>query len=387
MKKKIWNGVLYTLLAALLITNVVQYVSYRDSFSKLDQLEELISQRFIGEYDETALEDAAAAAMIQATGDRWSFYVPAAQYDSFQEQMDNAYVGIGITIRPQEDESGFLILQVTAGGPAEEAGILPGDIMVEIQGQSAEGMDGDGARDLVRGPEGTTVEITVLRDGEKLPLTVERRHIETPVAKGRMVTDDIGLVTIYNFDTRCSQETIAAIEELRTQGAQKLIFDVRYNPGGYAHELVKVLDYLLPEGDLFRTVDYAGNVHVDTSDADFLDLPMAVMVNADSYSAAEFFAAALREYDAAVVIGEQTSGKGYFQQTYRLNDGSSVNLSVGKYFTPKGVSLADVGITPDVELSVDEETAFGIQTGTIEDQDDPQLQAAIQALQQESEKN
>ncbi len=105
MKKKIWNGVLYTLLAALLITNVVQYVSYRDSFSKLDQLEELISQRFIGEYDETTLEDAAAAAMIQATGDRWSFYVPAAQYDSFQEQMDNAYVGIGITIRPQEDDS------------------------------------------------------------------------------------------------------------------------------------------------------------------------------------------------------------------------------------------------------------------------------------------
>ena len=383
MKKKIWNGVLYTLLGVLLITNVVQFVSYRNSFSKLDQLEELISQRFIGEYDETVLEDMAAAAMIQATGDRWSFYVPADQFDAFQEQMNNAYVGIGITIRPQEDGSGFLILSVTPGSPAEEAGILPGDAMVEIQGQSTEGMDGDGARNLVRGPEGTTVEIAVLREGEKLPLTVERRQIETPVAEGRMVTDDIGLVTIYNFDSRCSQETIASIEDLRTQGAQKLIFDVRYNPGGYAHELVKVLDYLLPEGDLFRTVDYAGREHVDTSDANYLDMPMAVLVNGDSYSAAEFFAAALRDYDAAVIVGEQTCGKGYFQQTSRLNDGSSVNLSVGKDCPPTGESLAGIGITPDVELSVDEETAFGIQAGIIADQDDPQLQAAIQALQQE----
>ena len=195
-----------------------------------------------------------------------------------------------------------------------------------------------------------------------------------------MLTDKIGLVTIENFDERCAEESIAAIETLLKNGAEKLIFDVRNNPGGYASELVKLLDYLLPEGDLFRTVRYDGKEHVDTSDADCLELPMAVLVNTSSYSAAEFFAAALREYEAATVVGEQTVGKGYFQSTYQLSDGSAVALSIGKYFTPKGVSLAENGITPDVVVTVDEETAQGIYYGTLTPEEDPQIQAAIKAL-------
>ena len=160
----------------------------------------------------------------------------------------------------------------------------------------------------------------------------------------------IGLVRIYNFDDRCADESVAAIEALMEQGADRIIFDVRNNGGGYAHEMVELLDYLLPQGDLFRTVDYAGRENVDTSDKACLDIPMAVLVNSESYSAAEFFAAALRDYDAAVIVGEQTSGKGYFQNTFKLNDGSAVALSTGKYFTPKGISLEGVGITPDVEI-------------------------------------
>ena len=155
---------------------------------------------------------------------------------------------------------------------------------------------------------------------------------------------------------------------------------MRNNPGGFADELVKLLDYLLPEGDLFRSVSYDGKEQVDTSDANYLDMPMAVLVNGNSYSAAEFFAAALQEYEAAVVVGEPTVGKGYYQQTIQLGDGSAVNLSTGKYFTPKGNSLADKGITPTVRVDVDEETASAIYYGTIQNADDPQLQAAIQAL-------
>ena len=155
---------------------------------------------------------------------------------------------------------------------------------------------------------------------------------------------------------------------------------MRNNPGGFASELVELLDYLLPEGDLFRTLRYDGKEHVDKSDGDCLEIPMAVLVNESSYSAAEFFAAALQEYGAAIVVGEKTVGKGYFQTTHRLSDGSAVSLSIGKYFTPKGVSLAETGVTPDLVIPVEEETAAEIYYGTLEPEEDPQLQAAVNQL-------
>ena len=266
----------------------------------------------------------------------------------------NIWAGLG-TITVEEGTEGFSIIVVNENGPAAEAGLQVGDVIIAVEGTSTIGMEASGARDLVRGKEGTQVQITVLRDGQEQTFSVTRREVKTPVAEYEMLEEGIGLVSIVNFDSRCAEETVAAIETLLDQGAEKLIFDVRNNPGGYARELVKVLDYLLPEGELFRTVDYAGKENVDMSDADCLDIPMAVLVNGDSYSAAEFFAAAIADYDAAVVVGEKTSGKGHFQYTYELNDGSAVALSVGKYYTPGGVSLEGVGITPDVEVSVTED--------------------------------
>ena len=348
--------------------------------SKLDQLEDLILERFIAGADQTELEDAAAAAMVAATGDRWSYYIPADEYEAYQEQMANAYVGVGITILAGEEGEGFQIMEVTSGGPAEDAGLLADDVLIRVEDQDVREMDASQVRNYVRGEEGTFVSLTVLRGEEELTFSVERRQIQSPVATGTLLEDNVGLVTIENFDSRCAEESIAAIESLLEQGAQKLVFDVRNNPGGYSDELVKLLDYLLPEGDLFRTERYDGQEHVDTSDASCLEIPMAVLVNADSYSAAEFFAAALQEYGAAVVVGTQTCGKGYFQTTYQLNDGSAVALSIGRYFTPNGVSLIDIGVVPDVPVEVDEETAAEILYGRLEPQEDPQIQAAVNAL-------
>ena len=350
--------------------------------SKLDALENLIEEKFIGECDIAAMEDAAAAAMIKATGDRWSYYIPADQYAAYEEQMSNSYVGIGITIQAEEGKPGFLVIKVNQGGPADQVGVLPGDIMVAVDGVDVREMNVDDTGALVKGEENTTVDITVERAGEELTLTVTRMLVQVPVATAQMLEGNIGLITITNFDKRCADETIAAMDSLLEQGAEKLIFDVRYNPGGYVHELVNVLDHILPEGDLFRSVDYRGNESVDSSDKNCIeDIPMAVLVNGDSYSAAEFFAAALREYDYALVVGEPTVGKGYFQQNYKLEDGSAVNLSVGKYFTPKGVSLAEVGgLVPDVLVEVDENTAMAIYAGTLDSMEDPQILAAIEAL-------
>lgn len=379
LKKKIFAFLSYVLVATL-ASAITLGVTYRKDQTKLEQLLQLVEDQYVDDVDMTAVRDAAAYGIVSSLGDRWSYYIPASEYADYMEQMHNAYVGVGITITVNADGLGFDILSVEPEGPAFAAGILPGDILTHAQGQSVAGMTSTAVRNIVRGEEGTFVELTVLRGERELVLSVERRSLKTTVAEGVLLDGNIGLVRIYNFDDRCADESIAAIEMLMEQGADKIVFDVRNNGGGYAHEMVELLDYLLPQGDLFRTVDYAGRENVDTSDKACLDVPMAVLVNADSYSAAEFFAAALRDYDAAVIVGEQTSGKGYFQNTFKLNDGSAVALSTGKYFTPKGISLEGVGITPDVVLTLGEEEAMQLYLKQLAPQDDAQLQAAIAVL-------
>lgn len=350
--------------------------------SKLTRLENLIQERFIGEADATAMEDAAADAMVKSLGDRWSYYIPASQFTSHMEQMNNAYVGVGITIT-QEEGKGFRIEKVEQGGPADTAGVLLGDLITAINEKTTTDMTLEEARELVRGEEGTQVDFTVLREEETLTITLTRAEVQTVVATGQMLEGNVGLVTITNFDARCAQETIAQVDQLMEQGAAALLFDVRFNPGGYADEMVKVLDYLLPAGDVFRTVDYAGKESVDRSDAACIQLPMAVLVNESSYSAAEFFAATLQEYGVAFVAGEKTVGKGYFQATFQLGDGSAVGLSIGKFFTSQGRNLEGIGVTPDLPVSMDEDTTAKLYYGMLEPEEDPQLQAALERLLEE----
>ena len=384
MKSKILRILSYLLVAFLAsaVTMVVILAKLPNRYSKLEELENLIFNRFIGEADQKAMEDAAADAMVGALGDRWSYYIPADEYAAYMEQMNNAYVGIGVTIQQREDQMGLDVIGVTKNGPAEEAGIQVGDRIVAVAGKSIAGMALAEVRGMIQGEANTTVDITVDRAGTELTVNVKRRQIQTIVATGVMLDKEIGLVTIENFDARCADETIAAIESLLDQGATKLIFDVRNNPGGYKDELVKVLDYLLPEGILFRSELYNGKTEQDKSDAKCLDIPMAVLVNAESYSAAEFFAAALRDYDAGIVVGQQTVGKGYFQSTFQLSDGSAVGLSIGKYYTPKGVSLAGVGITPDISIELDNETAAKLYYDQLDPMEDPHILAAMEALQE-----
>ena len=379
--KKLLKFMSYILVAALASAATFAVVAFEpgDRYSKLDELKALVDQKFIGEIDWKVAEDYAAAGMIEGLGDRWSYYMSAENYQSYLEQMSNAYVGVGITVTEREDRY-LEILEVTKGGPAEGAGVEPGGVIIRVGEQDISELGIDGATGLIKGEAGTDVTLTIRYGDQEQDFTMTRAYFEVTVAWGRMLPDGIGLVTIENFDGRCADETLAAIEELLDQGAEALIFDVRNNPGGYKTELCRVLDYLLPEGPLFRSEYYDGTEQVDESDAEFLDIPMAVLVNAESISAAEFFAAALDEYDAATVVGEQTIGKGYFQQSYKLSDGSAVGLSVGRYTTPKGVSLTDVGITPDVVVEVEEELFWQIYYGNVDPEDDPQIQAAVEVL-------
>ena len=347
---------------------------------KLAQLKHLIMTRYVGEYDETELEDGAAVGMLAATGDRWSYYIPASQYEALMQSQSNSdYVGVGISI--VYEEAGTRIVSVVSNGPANEAGVLPDDLIVAVDGTNVVGKTTDEVAALVQGAADTKVKLTLKRGEDTLEITVTRRAIAVIVAEGKMLEGNIGLVTINNFNDKCAQETIAAIDQLVEQGAKGLVFDVRGNPGGRVDQLTKVLDHLLPKGEIFHSVETGGKDEYSYSDDKCIQLPMAVIVNGDSYSAAEFFAAALSEYDWATVVGEQTVGKSYFQYTYRLYDGSAVALSSGKYFTPKGVSLAEVGgLTPDIPLELTAEQRKLFNYGRLEPMEDPQILAAIESL-------
>ena len=349
---------------------------------KTAEISDYLGEYFIDEYDEQALADAAAAAMVEATGDEWSYYLTADEYAMYLESFYNAYVGIGVTITEDEEAGGMRIESVVPNGPADRSGVQVGDILLQVEGQDTLTLGVTGTRDLVRGEEGTAVNMLFSRDGEKLELTIVRESIDTEVASCELLDGEIGYIRINNFDVRCADETIACINEMRNAGAKALLFDVRFNGGGLKDEMVEVLDHLLPEGVLFRSVDYAGEEEVDYSDKRCIKLPMAVLVNLDSYSAAEFFAAALQEYGWATVVGEQTYGKGNFQTSFELSDGSMLNISIGKYYTPEGKSLTGVGITPDIVCELSDEDYADLYYGVLEKEDDEQLQQALDALRQ-----
>jgi carboxyl-terminal processing protease len=339
----------------------------------------LINLTFVGPFQRSDVADAAQQAMISALGDRWSYYLDPESYASQQQSRDNSYVGIAVTVS-MEDARGLLVLSVTRDGPADKAGIVAGDLIVSAEGVSLAGEARYQGSDLIKGDKGTAVTLEILAaDGSTRTVKVVRDRVEEDPVSYKLLDGGVGLVTIRNFFSRSSDELEAAVSDLQSQGARALVFDVRNDPGGYLDALTPMLDYLLPEGPIFRSRTRSGRETVTNSDASFVDLPMAVLVNADSFSAAEFFAAELHEKAGAVVAGTKTYGKGYSQQTFSLLSGGAVGISTRTYLTGEGVSLIGTGITPDpyVELT-DEQNALLLQ-GNLQPGDDPQLQAAVAA--------
>jgi len=315
----------------------------------------VIDGQYVGEVDWEALETAVARTMVNEVGDRWSYYMTEEEYESYTNYSNNTSFGIGVTIKLDEQTEGFVIDSVTEGSPADEAGIIKGQIIIAVEGQSVIGKEIAELREIMQTYEGE-FEITLLSGEEKITATVYLTNIFKDPISYEMKENNVGYIKIDNFETGASDGAQKAVEALADQGATSLIFDVRSNPGGKLTELIALLDYILPEGDIFISVSKNGSEKISTSDAQCIDYPIVVLLDADSYSAAEFFAAALSEYDYATLIGEQSTGKGRSQSTFVLYDGSAVHISTKRYLTPNRVDLSvQGGLTPDIEIALDGE--------------------------------
>ena len=328
----------------------------------------LVNTRFVGEYEPVEAVDAALEGMVKGLGDRWSYYLNAEAYEAQNLRRKNQYVGIGVTVS-YEREEGLLILEVTPGSPAEEAGLLPGEVITQAEGVSLAGEGRYQGSDYIRGEAGTTAVLEVLgTGGATRTVEVRREAVATDPVSYEMLEDSVGYVKLANFYENSAQRLKEAVEDLQAQGARALVFDMRNNGGGYLTQLTEMLDFLLPEGPIFISRSRSGREEVIQSDAACVDLPMAVLVNEDTYSAAEFFAAQLQEDGAAVIVGVPTSGKGYSQQTFPLPHGGALNISTAAYFTGDGTSLIGTGLRLDAQV---EQTEEG----------DAQLEAALALLQ------
>ena len=341
----------------------------------------MISDLYIGDYDESEIHAEALRALVGSL-DEWSFYMTAEEYEAFLYRANNRYVGIGVEVLADETNDGMGIVNVFSGSPADLGGILPGDIITFIDGNSVAGFTIEEMRAVLSRPIGDYATITLIRDGvNTIQLEIMYGEVFVDPIKFSMIEDDIGYIAISNFDAQSAEPFISAIETLLDSGASCFIFDVRDNSGGRVSEMTMMLDYLLPEGEIFIQIDRNGEEQITLSDEDWLDVPAVVLVNRYSYSAAEYFAAILNEYGYAETVGEQTTGKSRSQTTHRLPDGGALHLSTGQYLTKNRVRLHDVGgLTPDYIIEFSDEEMALLLSGKLDQADDTQLQKAISLL-------
>lgn len=346
--------------------------------TKLREIDRIAASRYIGDLGAEAVADYAAVGYVAGLGDQWSSYIPADQYEQYRMNSEGQGCGIGVAVISTEDS--IRVNLVYDDSPAAQAGIEKGDYIVAAAGLTVQADGADAVIDAIRGDEGTEVSVSVRKDGtdEVQELTMQRAVVTQKMAWGQMLDGSVGYIRIENFHDGAAAQFQDTLDGLLADGAQSLVIDVRHNGGGRVKEMSEALDPLLPEGTIMTLRTKDGDETVYSSDADMIDLPIAVLIDDQSISAAEFFAAALQEYDRATLVGTHTTGKGRAQQTFELSDGSAVNLSVEEYFTPNGNSLADVGIAPDIEVTLTEEQQADFYFLTPED--DPQLQKAVESV-------
>ena len=349
-----------------------------DYATLLDMIDEL----YIGEYDEDEITASAMKATIESLNDGWSYYLTPEEYAEFLDVSNNRFAGIGVGVITDEASGGMYVEYVYKGSAAELAGIVTGDVIIAIDGEDIQGETVEDMRGRLYRPIGDNVDLTILRpDGNIVTMSVVYDYVFVDPVSSELIDSKTGYIEISNFDHGASQSFISSVDELIEQGTDAFIFDVRENGGGMVLEMTGMLDYLLPEGEIFVAVDKDGVETTTESNPEMIEIKCVVLVDRYSYSAAEYFAATLSEYGFATIVGEQTSGKSRMQTTFRMPGGGALHISTSQYLTKNRVSLHDVGgLKPDYKIVLNDEEFKLLVSGNLEKADDPQIQMALDLL-------
>lgn len=348
------------------------------TMQKMGVLEEMIDEYYLEDAQESALEQGVYKGMIEALQDPYSTYYSQEELEELQNKTQGIYYGIGARVGIDADTQLPRIASVIEGTPAQEAGLMAGDLLYEVDGTCVQGMDLNSAVALVKGDEGTIVHLTVIREGEMdyLEFDVERRKLENETVSYEMMEDGIGYIQIQEFDDVTVDQFSEALDACRREGMQGLILDLRGNPGGNLSTVCEIARMMLPEGLIVYTEEKNGDREEYTCDGSRqLTEPLVVLVDSNSASASEILAGAVKDYGIGTLVGTTTFGKGIVQRIMKLSDGSAVKLTVSKYYTPKGNNIHEIGISPDVEVPFEAEAY-------LEDGTDNQLDKAVEVLKE-----
>lgn len=367
--------------------HMLDLVGGKDDFDEAKryiEIKDVVEEQYIDEVSRQTLGDYAAAAMVSGLADKWSYYMSADEYKTYQLNSANEYSGIGMSIMKQDDGS-FQVVSVNADSPAGLAGLGAGDVITAVDGEDITSMSLDEARKLIRSKMNGKFTLGL---GRKNSIEVDCSSAYQSAVNYRLEKTEAGYIQILNFEAGSGDDAIAAVGDLLNQGAVALCIDLRGNPGGLDTECAKFLDYLLPNGTLFIETDKQGNEKVTTSDGMCIQLPMCVLVNAETFGEAEVCAAVLQEYQWATVLGEATTGKTRTQETIPLEDGSALRLSTGTYLTGNRTDIsAKGGVVPDLILYNSDASATGTTDGTVGEStgvgassNDEQLMQALKLL-------
>ncbi len=328
----------------------------------LKNFRKLIDQVYIGEIDEEKILDETIKGYINGLDDEYSEYMTTEEWDDFQSQALGNYVGIGIYMAVDKNDN-VVVLSPIEGSPAESVGVKQGDTIVSVNDENVLGTSSDKVASMIKGEEGTEVKITVLRDNEYLDFNIRREAIKIYHVGDKMLENNIGYISLLTFDEGCADEFKTAIDKLKNQGMQKLIIDLRNNTGGLVDEALEIADCFIPKGEnILITVDANGNKEYSKAEKDpMINCEIIVLSNEYSASASEILLGALKDTGIAKSVGTKTYGKGVIQSVYLLEDNSALKLTVNEYFTPNETKINKVGIEPDYEVELDEESEEDLQ--------------------------
>lgn len=323
--------------------------------AKLNAIDSVLDSFYFEEVDDEKAKDSIYKAYLSSYGDKYTVYYTADEYKKLTETTNGTFSGIGAVCQISS-EGGILLVDVYESGAGYKAGLRSGDRIIQVDGTDVTDMDLSSAVALVKGEKGTQVGLKIVRDGATSDYTVVRDEIEVQTVNYAITEDNIGYISVSQFENVTAKQFKAAIEELKSEGAKGIIIDIRNNPGGLLTTVISMLKDILPNGLIVYTEDKDGNrKEYSDNDNEELDMPLAVLVNGNSASASEIFAGAIQDYGKGVIVGTQTFGKGIVQTVKPLTDGSAIKFTIAKYFTPKGQDIHGKGVTPDVVVEYDKD--------------------------------